>query len=93
MQKQIKLKVTNEGKMLSSFVNKYLEERGTFSTGVCQYSFGFGINDAGKPNSAIDCEPPTRGGRNTANPLIRFPKSLHNSLPDNATTADVDHPD
>lgn len=54
MQKQIKLKVTNEGKMLSGFVNKYLNERGTFQTGVCQYSFGLDTSMVSKPGTAGD---------------------------------------
>ena len=40
MQKNIKIKLTSQGKMLSGFVNKYLNERGNFKTEVCQYSFG-----------------------------------------------------
>lgn len=30
--------------MLSGFVNKYLNERGTFETDVCSYQFGLGDN-------------------------------------------------
>lgn len=40
MQKSIKMNGTSEGKMLSNYVNKYLNERHTFNTGVCSYSFG-----------------------------------------------------
>ena len=29
-----------EGKMLSGWVNKYMNERGTFDTEVCSYKFG-----------------------------------------------------
>ena len=31
--------------MLYSFVKNYLNERGTFNTEVCQYSFGMGVAD------------------------------------------------
>ena len=41
----IKNKVTNEGKMLYGFVKNYINERGTFNTEVCQYSFGMGVAD------------------------------------------------
>ena len=40
MSKHIKLKLTSEGKMLSGFVNKYINERGTFDAKICQYTFG-----------------------------------------------------
>ena len=46
MEKSIKLKMTSEGKMLSGYVNNYLNERGTFGTSVCSYSFGLSGNDA-----------------------------------------------
>ena len=35
MQRNIKIKMSSEGKMLSGFVNKYLNERGNFKTDVC----------------------------------------------------------
>ncbi len=50
MQKSIKAKTSNSGKMLSSFVNKYLKERHTFDTKVCSYSFGLGLSENADQN-------------------------------------------
>ena len=45
MQTKIKAHKTCEGKMLSGWVNKYMNERGTFDTEVCQYKFGMEDED------------------------------------------------
>lgn len=54
MQKQIKLKTSCEGKMLSRFVQKYLGERGTFDTDICQYTFG--IDDINQQKGLIQLQ-------------------------------------
>ena len=45
MLRSIKTNETSEGKMLSGFVNKYINERQTFSTDVCSYAFGLGSTE------------------------------------------------
>lgn len=40
MQSKVNARKSCEGKMLSSWVNKYMSERGTFDTEVCSYTFG-----------------------------------------------------
>ena len=75
MQRNIKSNLSSEGKMLSGFVNKYLNERGNFKTEVCQYSFGMDL-------------PPVPPTATTENSIIKgipvkFPKTARKS-----TTAD-----
>ena len=75
MQRSIKSKQSSEGKMLSGFVSKYLNERGNFHTDVCQYSFGMDLPlpsaTATTENSFIKGVP------------VKFPKTARKS-----TTAD-----
>ena len=70
MEKSIKMSSTNEGKMLSGFVNKYLIERHTFNTKVCSYSFGLGLDDATEPNNKHQPMSMTVGTNG-----VKFPKS------------------
>ena len=60
--------------MLSSYVNKYLQERGNFKTGVCQYNFGM---DA--PQMEISEESSFKGMP------IKFPRSDRKSTADNSS--------
>ena len=55
MQTHIKTGETSQGKMLSGFVNKYLNERGAFNTEVCSYTFGLGLptKAADRPDEAM----------------------------------------
>ena len=71
----IKTNQTSKGKMLSGFVNKYINERGAFNTGVCQYTFGL------DPETATEGESPTVAPESTKmnGTTIKFPTSARRS--------------
>ena len=56
--------------MLSGFVNKYLNERHTFNTKVCSYSFGLGLDEATEANKQQQPMTMTDGTNG-----VKFPKS------------------
>ena len=72
MQTHIKTGETSQGKMLSGFVNKYLNERGTFSTKVCQYTFGLTKDSEPAIVSDADYYPGTEP--ESAGLKIKFPQ-------------------
>ena len=65
--------MTSEGKMLSGYVNKYLIERGSFKTEVCQYSFGMDAPTEVTEESSFKGFP------------IKFPKSARKSTAENSS--------
>ena len=77
MQRSIKIKMSSEGKMLSGFVNKYLNERGNFKTDICQYSFGLSSDLQTKPPETATTEDSVMlmKGPGTVTPSIKFPKT------------------
>ena len=77
MQTSIKSKMSSEGKMLSGYVNKYLNERGNFKTEVCQYSFG--LDAATKPTEEDVSSFKAAGGL-----PIKFPSTARKSTADNS---------
>ena len=86
-----------EGKMLSGWVNKYLNERGTFDTEVCSYSFGMddAIEDSKQFSEVVHSPLPAAAGGDDHHHLInvinlgeskaRFPPSNLRTLSDYAT--------
>ena len=66
--------MTSEGKMLSGYVNKYLNERGNFKTEVCQYSFGMD-----QPTTEPTDDSTMKGLS------VKFPKSARKSTADNSS--------
>ena len=72
MQKNIKINVTSDGKMLSGFVKKYLNERHTFNTDVCQYTFGLVSDDEIKVE-----ERTLETHRKNTEVRIKFPSTSH----------------
>ena len=79
MQRNIKIKMSSEGKMLSGFVNKYLNERGNFKTDVCQYTFGM---DLPLPQTATTDESTLKATATTNS--IKFPKTARKSTTDDS---------
>ena len=72
MQKRIKNRASTQGKMLSGHVNKYLNERGTFSTKVCQYTFG--LTKPSEPEIVSDADYYPGTEPESAGLKIKFPQ-------------------